>query len=162
MESFDILVLCVVCFLSGIVVLMYVHRRSCTAFHTENNDEETSEPGTDHDEQDSLLPKFAGLLLSPWHSVTTGQNHEPTRMRTVRNKTRSISLPMSLPLGKRKQTAEVPIKKIHVPYFFPLLDETAEWWQMHQSTVMERPLALEQEAGEDLEDKLLCSDHKME
>ncbi|CAI5741206.1 unnamed protein product [Peronospora destructor] len=146
MESLDLVVLCVAFFIFAIALLIYVHRRSSSAF----------------DEQDSLLPKFAGLLLSPWRKVTTGQNNEPKMMRPVRQKLRSSSLPTSLPIGTRKETAEVPIKKIHVPYFFPLLDETAEWWQMHQSTVTERQLAPKQEAGEGLEDDLSFSDRKTE
>ena len=76
-------------------------------------------------------------------------------MRRARETPRSISLSMPLPMGTRKNPAELPIKKIHVPYFFPLLDETAEWWQMHQ-------LALKQETGEGLEGDVSLSDRKME
>ncbi|GMF47977.1 unnamed protein product [Phytophthora fragariaefolia] len=121
-------------------------RRADTAAEADSSDDETSGPLSvsvvaDHDEQDSLLPKFAGLLRSPWHSVSDGkkEQQQPKVMRPVRRTSRSMSLTMPLPLRKKRKPAEVPVKKIHVPYFFPLLDETAEWWQSQQPAVEPQP-----------------------
>ncbi|KAG7375490.1 hypothetical protein PHYPSEUDO_001027 [Phytophthora pseudosyringae] len=136
----------------AVIVALFVQarRRPPTAAETDSSDDETSGPlsvnvEADHGEQDSLLPKFAGLLRSPWHSVTTGQKEQPKMMRPVRKGSRSMSFTMPLPLRKKRKPAEVPVKKIHVPYFFPLLDETAEWWQAQQSTAAEPQLTPKQE-----------------
>ncbi|KAF1782944.1 PWWP domain [Phytophthora cactorum] len=127
--------------------------RSRTVTETDSSDDETSGPLSvnvvaDHDEQDSLLPKFAGLLRSPWHSVTTEQKEQPKMTRLARKGSRSMSLTMPLPLRKKRKSTEVPVKKIHVPYFFPLLDETSEWWQGQQSTAGEPQPTPEQEPEE--------------
>uniref|UniRef100_A0AAV1TBI3 Transmembrane protein n=1 Tax=Peronospora matthiolae TaxID=2874970 RepID=A0AAV1TBI3_9STRA len=85
----------------------------------------------DLDERGSLLPKLAGLLRSPSHKVATRIKQEPVMMRAASRPARSGSL--TLPLGARtKQSENVPAKKVHVPYFYPLLDETAKWWQTQQ------------------------------
>ncbi|GMF21494.1 unnamed protein product [Phytophthora lilii] len=126
------------------VLVVRARRRSATAAESDSSDDETSGPLSvdvvaDHDEQDSLLPTFAGLLRSPWHSVTAVHKEQPKRMRPVRNGSRAMSLTMPLPLRKKSKPAEVPVKKLHVPYFFPLLDETAHWWQAQQSATEPQP-----------------------
>ncbi|KAK1931004.1 hypothetical protein P3T76_013593 [Phytophthora citrophthora] len=79
-------------------------------------------------------------------SVKADQKEQPKVMKPVRKGSLSMSLTMPLPLRKKKKVAEVPVKKIHVPYFFPLLEETAEWWQTQDSTVS---VAQEQEPEAD-------------
>ncbi|KAG6574363.1 uncharacterized protein IUM83_07233 [Phytophthora cinnamomi] len=146
-----------------------VRRRAATAAEADSSDDETSGPLSvnvvaDHDEQDSLLPKFAGLLRSPWHSVSAGrkeqQKQHPQVMRPVRKGSRSMSLtmPLPLPLRKKRKAAEVPVKKVHVPYFFPLLDETAEWWQTQQPAAEPQPTPEEEPADES--GKVACNPGK--
>lgn len=166
MDAVDVLALSVAFLTFVAVILVHIRRKSSTTVKdTERSDEETLGPlnvntAVDHDEQHSLLPKFAGLLLSPWHSATTDQNEEPPLMRPVRKKARSISLSMPLSTGtmKHKKAAQVPIKKVHVPYFFPLLDETAAWWQMHQSIAAKDQQTMKQENRADVEDNWISLD----
>ncbi|CAH0479739.1 unnamed protein product [Peronospora belbahrii] len=144
MEPLDVAALGVVFFSFIGVLLLHIYRNLSTAIDTVSADDEILGSMdvnimTDHDEQDSLLPKFAGLLLSPWHSVTTEKKKETKMMQSAEKKRCAILLTMPLRIGKKmeKNPAEVPMKKVHVPYFFPLLDETAEWWKMHQFTTEE-------------------------
>uniref|UniRef100_H3GFK8 PWWP domain-containing protein n=1 Tax=Phytophthora ramorum TaxID=164328 RepID=H3GFK8_PHYRM len=144
-------------FAAAIVVLfVHIRRRASTVAESDSSDDETSGPLSvnvvaDHDEKDSLLPTFAGLLRSPWHGVAAGQKEQPKRMRPVRKGSLSLSLTMPLPLLKKRKPADVPTKKVHVPYFFPLLDETAEWWQTQQQSAEPQPTP-EEEPETDPED----------
>ncbi|KAG7398721.1 hypothetical protein PHYBOEH_010562 [Phytophthora boehmeriae] len=120
----------------SIIVALFVRarRRSAAASESDSSDEESISVNvvSEQDEQDSLLPSLSGLLRSPWYSNNDLKKAQ-TKMRPVRkgSRTMSLSLPMPLPLRKKRKQ-EVPTKKHHVPYFFPLLDETAEWWQAQQ------------------------------
>uniref|UniRef100_M4BYW2 Uncharacterized protein n=1 Tax=Hyaloperonospora arabidopsidis (strain Emoy2) TaxID=559515 RepID=M4BYW2_HYAAE len=111
---------------------------TASTYSSDDEDEVSAAPLSvdvvcDHDERGSLLPKLAGLLRSPSHKVATRNKQEPVMMRAVSRPARSCSLALSLPLGTRtKQSVNVPTKKAHVPYFYPLLDETAKWWQTQQ------------------------------
>lgn len=151
------------------VIAVFVHaarRRAATASEADSSDDDTSGPLSvnvvaDHDEQDSLLPKFAGLLRSPWHNVSAAKSEkqqQPKVMRPVRKGSRS----MSLPLRKKRKPAEVPVKKVHVPYFFPLLDETAEWWQTQQPAAEPQPTPEEEPeaSSADTIDNAQCTDEK--
>ncbi|KAG1701572.1 hypothetical protein DVH05_010873 [Phytophthora capsici] len=143
MELLIAVVLGAVLFAVAIALFVRALKHQSTA-ETDSSDDETSgqlsvNVVADHDEQDSLLPKFAGLLRSPWHSVNTNQKDQPRVMTPVRKG--SLSMSLTMPLRKKKKRAAVPVKKIHVPYFFPLLEETAEWWQSHTSTPEQEPEA---------------------
>jgi hypothetical protein len=162
-----------------VAVVLFVRARSQSPTSADSSDDETAGPLSvsvvaHHDEQDSLLPKFAGLLRSPWHSVTssssrtaTGKKDPPKMMRPVRKGSRSMSLTM--PLHKKRNPVHIPVKKVHVPYFFPLLDETAEWWQGQQladdaESTQQTP-EQEPEAGPDKhseEDGLPSSNNKIQ
>ncbi|KAL3671972.1 hypothetical protein V7S43_002637 [Phytophthora oleae] len=146
--------------LFAIVIAFFIRalKHLSTATETDSSDDETSgqlsvNVVADHDEQDSLLPKFAGLLRSPWHSVNADQKEQLKVMRPVRKGSRSMSLTIPLPLRKKKILAEVPVKKVHVPYFFPLLEETAEWWQSQHFTVSVAQPTSEQEPEADPESR---------
>ncbi|ETI50145.1 hypothetical protein F441_06242 [Phytophthora nicotianae CJ01A1] len=139
-----------------VALIIHARQRSPTTTETDSSDDETSgglsiNVVADHDEKDSLLPKFTGLLRSPWHGSAAEQKKQPKMKRLARKGSRSMSLTVSLPLRKKRKPTEVPVKKIHVPYFFPLLDETAEWWQAQQSTSDEPQPTPEQEPGTNLE-----------
>ncbi|OWZ19951.1 hypothetical protein PHMEG_0005709 [Phytophthora megakarya] len=137
MSLFLVAALGAACVAFVVVLLIHVRRRSPTVA-SDSSDEETSGPlnvsvVVDHDEQASLLPKFADMLRSPWNSSAAAKE-QPKVTRPVRKGGRSMSLTMPLPLRKKRKAAQVPTKKVHVAYFFPLLDETAEWWQAQQPT----------------------------
>ncbi|KAF4046506.1 hypothetical protein GN244_ATG00895 [Phytophthora infestans] len=133
----------------AVIIALFAHSRwrSPSSTETDSSDDETSGPigvnvVADHDEHDSLLPNLAGVLRSPWQSVSRKPKEQPKMTRLARKGSPSMSLPLR---KKKKKPAEVPVKKIHVPYFFPLLDETAEWWQTQLPTMGEPQPTPEQE-----------------
>ncbi|RLN47245.1 hypothetical protein BBJ28_00026121 [Nothophytophthora sp. Chile5] len=129
----------------AIIVFLFVraHRRAVAA-DSDSSDDESSGPlsvsvVTSHEESDSLLPKFAGLLRSPWHRGAGEDGQKaPKMMQPVQKVVRKMSLTMPLPLRKKRKP-EVLTKKYHAPYFFPLLDETAQWWQAQQAVPEPQP-----------------------
>ncbi|RLN88737.1 hypothetical protein BBJ28_00023991 [Nothophytophthora sp. Chile5] len=128
--------------LAFIVFLFVRARRRAVAADSESSDDESTGPlsvsvVTNHEESDSLLPKFAGLLRSPWHrGAGEGGQKTPKMMQPVQKVVRKMSLTMPLPLRKKRKP-EVLSKKYHAPYFFPLLDETAQCAESDQEKTLD-------------------------
>ncbi|CAI5717801.1 unnamed protein product [Hyaloperonospora brassicae] len=106
---------------------------------------------SDHDERGALLPKLVDLLRSPRRKGATTTHPKPVvMMRSVTGPARSVSLTLSLGTATgAKQSHHVPVRRVHVPHFYPLLDETAEWWRTQQCPAEGETCEPVQEEGPD-------------